>query len=306
MSILYRAFGLLLNFIYSFVSNYGLSIILFTILTKVILFPLSLKQQKSMVKMQQVQPKLKEIQEKYKSDQQRQSEETMKLYKEHGVNPMGGCLPLLIQLPILFALYRVMYQPLTYMLGKTAEDIAALASKFGIAMDNARMAEIDIAKASEQAGELLINFDFFGLDLSGVPSIMAPSLLWIIPITAALTTFLSSKVTTAMNKPQKTEEDAKPKRVLSAEPSQNKGNTDSTQSMTKSMNVMMPIMTLWITFTVPAALGLYWTMSNLISMIQQLVLNKIYGPKFKEEVDAKEMEKELIRKEKYKNKKKKK
>ena len=145
MSILYRAFGLLLNFIYSFVSNYGLSIILFTILTKVILFPLSLKQQKSMVKMQQVQPKLKEIQEKYKSDQQRQSEETMKLYKEHGVNPMGGCLPLLIQLPILFALYRVMYQPLTYMLGKTAEEIAALASKFGIAMDNARMAEIDIA-----------------------------------------------------------------------------------------------------------------------------------------------------------------
>ena len=145
MSILYRAFGLLLNFIYSFVSNYGLSIILFTILTKVILFPLSLKQQKSMVKMQQVQPKLKEIQEKYKSDQQRQSEETMKLYKEHGVNPMGGCLPLLIQLPILFALYLVMYQPLTYMLGKTAEEIAALASKFGIAMDNARMAEIDIA-----------------------------------------------------------------------------------------------------------------------------------------------------------------
>lgn len=301
MSILYRAFGWLLNFIYSFVSNYGLSIILFTILTKVILFPLSLKQQKSMVKMQQVQPKLKEIQEKYKSDQQRQSEETMKLYKEHGVNPMGGCLPLLVQLPILLALYRVMYQPLTYMLGYGADKISELAQKFGIAMDNARMAEIAVANAGK-----LIDFSFFGLDLSLNPSIMAPSLLWIIPITAALTTFLSSKVTTAMNKTAKKEEDAKPKRVLSAEPSANKGNTDSTQSMTNSMNVMMPIMTLWITFTVPAALGLYWTMSNLISMVQQLVLNKIYGPKFKEEVDAKEMEKELIRKEKYKNKKKKK
>ncbi len=301
MSILYRAFGWLLNFIYGFVSNYGLSIILFTILTKVILFPLSLKQQKSMVKMQQVQPRLKEIQEKYKSDQQRQSEEMMKLYKEHGVNPMGGCLPLLIQLPILLALYRVMYQPLTYMLGYGADKIGELAEKFGIAMDNARMAEIAIANAGK-----LIDFSFFGLDLSLNPSIMVPSLLWIIPITAALTTFLSSKVTTAMNKTTKTEEDEKPKRVLSAEPSQNKGNTDSAQSMTKSMNVMMPIMTLWITFTVPAALGLYWTMSNLISMIQQIVLNKIYGPKFKEEVDAKEMEKELIRKEKYKYKKKKK
>lgn len=301
MSILYRAFGWLLNFIYGFVSNYGLSIILFTILTKVILFPLSLKQQKSMVKMQQVQPKLKEIQEKYKSDQQRQSEETMKLYKEHGVNPMGGCLPLLIQLPILLALYRVMYQPLTYMLGYGADKIAELAEKFGIAMDNARMAEIAIANAGK-----LIDFSFFGLDLSGAPSIMAPSLLWLIPITAALTTFLSSKVTTAMNKTAKKEEDAKPKRVLSAEPSANRGNTDSTQSMTNSMNIMMPIMTLWITFTVPAALGLYWTISNIISMLQQLVLNKIYGPKFKEEVDAKEMEKELIRKEKYKNKKKKK
>lgn len=301
MSILYHAFGWLLNFIYGFVINYGVSIILFTILTKVILFPLSLKQQKSMVKMQQVQPKLKEIQEKYKSDQQRQSEETMKLYKEYGVNPMGGCLPLLIQLPILLALYRVMYQPLTYMLKYSADKIADLAGKFGIAMDNARMAEIAIAKAGD-----LIDFSFFGLDLSGAPSLGTPSLLWLIPITAALTTFLSSKVTTAMNKPAKKEEDAKPKRVLSAEPSANKDNTDSTQSMTKSMNVMMPIMTLWITFTVPAALGLYWTISNLISMLQQIVLNKIYGPKYKEEVDAKEQEKELIRKEKYRNKKRKK
>ncbi len=301
MSILYHAFGWLLNFIYGFVSNYGLSIILFTILTKVILFPLSLKQQKSMVKMQQVQPKLKEIQEKYKSDQQRQSEETMKLYKEYGVNPMGGCLPLLIQLPILLALYRVMYQPLTYMLKYSADRIADLATKYAVTADNARMAEIAIAKAGN-----LIDFSFFGLDLSGAPNIVAPSLLWIIPITAALTTFLSSKVTTAMNKPEKTEEAAKPKRVLSAEPSQNKGNSDSTQSMTKSMNLMMPIMTLWITFTVPAALGLYWTISNLITMLQQIVLNKIYGPKYKEEVDAKEQEKALIRKEKFKNKKKKK
>ena len=301
MSILYRAFGWLLNFIYGFVSNYGLSIILFTILTKVILFPLSLKQQKSMVKMQQVQPRLKEIQEKYKSDQQRQSEETMKLYKEHGVNPMGGCLPLLIQLPILLALYRVMYQPLTYMLGYGADKITELSEKFGVAMGNARMAEIAIANAGK-----LIDFSFFGLDLSGSPSIGKISLLWLIPITAALTTYLSSKITTAMNKPQKTEEDTKPKRVLSAEPSQNKANTDTTQSMTKSMNLMMPIMTLWITFTVPAALGLYWTISNLITMVQQLILNKIYGPKFKVEVDEKEAERELIRKEKYKNKKKKK
>ena len=111
-----------------------------------------------------------------------------------------------------------------------------------------------------------------------------------------------------MNKPkEESGEEKKPQRVLSAEPSANKGNSaDTTQSMSKSMNIMMPLMTLWITFTVPAALGLYWTISNIVTIIQQLVLNKIYGPKYKEEVDAREQEKALLKKEKAKLKKKKK
>jgi YidC/Oxa1 family membrane protein insertase len=149
--------------------------------------------------MQQIQPKLAEVQAKYANDQQKLGEETMKLYKEYGVNPMGGCLPLLIQLPILFGLYRVIYSPLEYMLHYSKEQITELTAKyteqFGeITGAAANQAQILIAKAND-----LINFDFLGLDISATPSISNPSIIWIIPVLAAATTYLTSKVTTMMS-----------------------------------------------------------------------------------------------------------
>lgn len=287
--------GAILGFIYQFVGNYGWSLVIFTLLVKLVLLPLGLKQQKSTVKMQQVQPKIQQLQEKYGNDQQKLSEETMKLYKEYGVNPMGGCLPLLIQLPILFGLYRVIYKPITFMLHR-GDEIASLTEQFmanselvekygDITARATQQAEIILAKAFE-----LINFDFLGLDISATPSITNPSLIWIVPILATVTTYLTSKITSAMGNIKKEKdknEEQKPQRVLSPEQKTNTGSTSSAESMTKSMSIMMPIMTLWITFTLPATIGVYWTISNLASLLQTVFLNGYYKNKMQVEVAEK-------------------
>lgn len=306
--------GYILGFIYNFINNYGWSLIIFTVLIKVLLLPLGLKQQKATTKMQQIQPKMTEIQKKYANDQQKLSEETMKLYKEYGVNPMGGCLPLLIQLPILFGLYRVIYKPLTYMLHYTDEAVADLTSQYVAQFGEfsaaaANQAQIIIAKAND-----LINFDFLGLDISATPSIANPSVIWIVPILAAVTTYLTSKVTTAMagnkNKDKKTDENGvvKKERVLSPDQKTNAGQANSAESMTKSMTIMMPLMTLWITFTLPATLGVYWTVSNVLSILQTVVLNGYFKKKLETEIAAQDVliaEKRALKDAKYNKKKKK-
>lgn len=291
--------GYLLGWIYQFTENfggYGAALIVFTLVIKLILLPLTLKQQKSMTKMQKIQPKLQKLQEKYKNDQQLLSQETMKLYKKYGVSPAGGCLPLLIQLPILFALYRVIYQPLTYMLHLPADKIAEYATEFGIDIKNA-MAEIQIAGAQHAHH---INFEFLGLNLADKPEISAAA--WatlIIPVLAAVTTYFSSKITQWMNKkPEdetKNKEEAKPQRILSPEQKTNNSNANNAESMTKSMSVIMPIFTLWITYTLPMAMGIYWIASNIFGILQTVLLNGYYSKKFAgelEEVDNARLEKQ--------------
>ena len=282
-TLIVKPLGYILGFIYGFVDNYGWSLVIFTVLVKLLLLPLGLKQQKATIKMQQVQPKMLELQNKYANDKQKLSEETMKLYKEYGVNPMGGCFPLLIQLPILFGLYRVIYKPLTFMLHFSKDKVAALAAEYGIKTTGklAQQAEILIAKATGD-----INFNFLGLDLSLTPSLGKPDLIWLVPIAAALTTYLTSKVSTAIsNKKDKNEEEKKPQRVLS--PDQKTTNTNSAESMTKSMSLIMPLMTLWITFSFPATIGVYWSISNITSILQTVLLNGYYKKKMSVEVAEK-------------------
>ncbi len=297
MSYIYRALGFMLNIIYGTIENYGIAIILLTILIKLLVLPLTLKQQKSMTKMQRMQPKLTEVQEKYKYDKDKASQETMKLYKEYGVNPMGGCLPLLIQFPILIAFYRVIQQPVKYVLGFSAKELAKALKTYGLSETSAG-AQIVLA---EKLGKL--NFDFFGLDLSTTPwdeikllmagkaGAIALTAL-IIPVLACVTTYLTSKVSTAMNKKKedkKTEE--KPQRVLS--PDQKTGTSEnSAQAMTQSMTYFMPLMTLWLTLTFPSAMGLYWTVSNILSLIQTVVLNGYYNEKLKVEIERQDKERE--------------
>ncbi len=286
--------GYILGFIYSFVANYGWSLILFTLAVKLILLPLGLKQQKSMTKMQLVQPRLLEIQKKYENDKQKQSEETMKLYKEYNISPMGGCLPMLIQLPILFGLYRVIYQPLTYMLHYGEEQVAALMTELNLAQSP--QVEIAIAHAKN-----LVNFQFLGLDLSVTPSFMHFDWMWIIPVLAGVTTFLTSKITTWMNSngKKKEEEEKKPARVLNPE-QKPASNSESTM---KTMTYVMPLMTTWIAFSFPAALGLYWAISNIFSMGQTLLLNGYYSKKLKSEFAVMEEKKALQDAEKKKRRK---
>ena len=208
--------GYLFRYIYLLLQNYGWTLVVFTIITKAILLPLTIKQQKSMTKMQAIQPKLQELQKKYQYDQEKLNQETMKLYQTNKINPMGGCLPLLIQFPILIALYNIIRSPLTYVvqLGKhglptIAEMHAFLASlgsavqatdQIGIAAEMSRFAS-DVAAKFPGVDIMHIDFTFFGLNLAQTPTLTTLSPILLIPVLAGLTTFLSSWLSTKMNGP---------------------------------------------------------------------------------------------------------
>lgn len=299
-----QGIGYLLGWIYEFIPNYGWALIVFTFVVKILLLPLGLKQQKSMTKMQVMQPKLEELKEKYKNDQQKQSQEMMKLYKEYGISPMGGCLPMLIQLPILLLLYRVLYKPLTYMLHMSQGDIKAVIAEKGIEFAKGVMEQIEIAKKAN-----LIDFNFLGIDLSLKPTHNGwISFAMLIPVLAAATTYLSSKITMYINQNKQAEkndnEPAKPQRILSPE-QKNTNGQPATAEMSKTMTWMMPIFTLWITTTLPSAMGIYWTASNVFSVVQTIILNGYYAKKVSAEINAQTVaiaEKKQLR---YGNKKKK-
>ena len=262
--IINRPMGFILGAIYNFVQSYGLSIILFTLVMKIILLPISIKQQKSMASTARIQPKIKELEKKYRGDKQKQSEEMMKLYKEEGVNPMSGCLPMLIQFPIIIGLYSVVNRPLTYLLQMTSEQVMEIVHALGLGYAGNEMGmEIFVAEAMRNNVSLipeslrqisLIDFNFLGLNLAAAPSVMEPGILWIIPILAGLTAFVSSKITAKSNPAA--------------------AGNEQTAAMTKSMTFTMPLISLWITFTLPAGVGLYWITSNILMTVQQYLLNK--------------------------------
>jgi YidC/Oxa1 family membrane protein insertase len=276
MGIISRPFGLLLNFLNNFTGNYGVALILFTIIVRLILLPLSIKQQKSMRETQKIQPELAIIREKYKNDKQKLNDETMKLYQKHGVNP-AGCLPLLIQFPIIIGLYQAIIKPLTYMFGLADDQISFLTEKvnevlisqgheaikgmgqFQISIaQNLKSLPGDVLESVGLSSVNFINFNFLGLDLGKSPSINFITVLWIIPILAAVTTFLSTKVSTSAGGQQAGDEGA--------------------ASTMKTMNALFPLMTAWFAFSMPAGVGLYWILGNIIQILQQIVLNKYFKP----------------------------
>lgn len=292
-----RPLGLIIRLIYDLVSNYGLAIILFTIIVKLILLPLQVKSQKAMKRQQKVQPIIAELQKKYANDQQKLQQEMMKVYKENNISMSGGCLPLLIQLPVLYALYGVIQRPLTYIKGidftnsqvleSVKNIVASMQEAFPDRVANiASMTAEQISKSYQiqlsnwssllgKAEELSwdINFNFLGLDLSGLPSSsltaimsgdfsnMGTVLLILIPAFAIFTTWLSMKYSQKMT----------------GAPKQNDDNP--AQSMTQSMSIMMPIMTGFFTFTLPSGIGIYWIISSVMQMAQQFILNKYFDKK---------------------------
>ncbi|MCK9478126.1 MAG: YidC/Oxa1 family membrane protein insertase [Firmicutes bacterium] len=278
MGFISRPFGLFLFWLNNLLGNYGAALIFFTLIVRIILLPLSFKQQKSMQDTQKIQPELAQLREKYKNDKQKLNEETMKLYKKHEINPAGGCFPLLIQFPIIIGLYQAIIKPLTYMFGLSETQLSMLIEKvnevlvskgqqaiggigrFEIAVaQNMKYLSAETLESVGLSAAKLINFNFLGLNLAEVPNLNFITVLWIIPLLAALTTFLSTKVSTAANESSKTE--------------------DSAASTMKTMNAIFPLMTAWFAFSMPAGVGFYWILGNVIQIIQQLVLNKYFSIK---------------------------
>ncbi len=282
--------GFLFRIIFMLVQNYGWALVFFTIITKLILLPLSMKQQKSMVKMQAIQPKLAELQRKYQYDKEKLNQETMKLYQQGGVNPMGGCLPLLIQLPLLIALYNIIRNPLTYVvqLGQyglpTVQEVFDALVNMGHLAAGSMIDEINIAKLIAEhrdaltavlpnlSGAMDINFWFYGLDLSGVPSAAGNTILLIIPVLAGFTTYLSTWLS----------------QKISGNQSQQTSPDNSPASSMKMMNYIFPFMTAFFAYTMSAGLGVYWTLSNIIQIVQQYVLTNYYKKKDVAEAPKKE------------------
>lgn len=265
-----KTLGIILNFIYQNLAfqNYGFAIILFTVVVKLLLLPLTIKQSKSTAKMQEIQPIIQEIQRKYKNDKEKLNEELMKAYAEHKYNPASGCLPLLVQLPILFSLIYVIGQPLTYMLGYSADKIKTLLDTVPEANRIAGFyAQIGAVKFHE-----ILNMQFLGLDLSLVPTwrpnvLFGPEMstylpLVILPILSFVSTILSNKLMMMSTMKRNNSND----------------NTDASQdasvAMQKNMMFIGPMMTLWVSFQFPAGLGLYWFAGNVFQIFQQLYLNK--------------------------------
>lgn len=245
---LYQFFGTIIKFIYlNTGQNYGLALILFTVVVKILLLPLGIKQQRSMAVMQKLQPQMQELQRKYKNDKEKLNTETMELYKKNNANPMGGCLPMIFQLVILLVMIRVVYQPATYIMGVegAGKDLSAQ------------------IQAAVQAG---MNFNFLGIDLSQIPKFsLSPSgqqlILWILPILATVATYLSGKISqTLTGNPNAPANNAQP---------------DQAQAMSKSMTTIFPVITLFFTFTMPLSASLYWFISSITQVIQQYALTKI-------------------------------
>jgi len=285
-ALIVEPFGWLLKVCYNLVGNYGVAIIIFTILSKLVMLPFQMKSKKSMIDMQRLQPKLRELEKKYKDDKERYALETQKLYKKEGVSMFGGCLPMLITLPIMLGLYSVVRQPLTYIFDITPEQIQALADGFraaGASIENAKgyMLQIDVAKylsefpqiVSEIAPSLLnLDFDFFGINLSAIPNFHASVaelrenwMIYLIPILSGLTAWLTNWLIRR---------------------GQGKVVTEQTAATNGVMNIMMPLMSVWIAFMVPASLGLYWIISNLLSAVQEPLISAYYKKKAEKNMEA--------------------
>ncbi len=272
-------FAYIMRFIYGLVNNYGLTVILFTFLARVILLPLNVSSQKSMIATQKIQPELAKLQQKYKNDKDKLGQETMKLYKENNISPMGGCLPLLIQFPLIIAIYQVIIKPITYLMQvkMSIPEILKLLQQNGFAKgltNNSQQIQIlkavsDSGLAHKIQGFVDINFNFLGLDLSQIPqNHMTQWQAWIIPVLSLASAFAMSKLSSS----------------LSGANNNAEGNEQAQQTQ-KTMLLLMPLMSGYFTFILPAGVGLYWIASNLLQMIQQVAITYFLKNK-KDDIDA--------------------
>ena len=259
-------FGYLLNFLYNFVNNYGLAIILFSLIIKIIMLPLSIKQQKTMKKNAKLQAEMQQIQFKYKNDPEKLNQETMALYKRENMSPFSGCLSAIVQIILLFSVFYLVRQPLTYMKKVDSNVISNYTTQIkeeGKTSNNA-YPEIDIIREKGNEDETVkINMEFFGLDLSKIPTNSASEYkVWIIPILYVLSSILSMKITNNIqaNSNKKDNNEEKEENPM--------------EQANKTMSLMMPIMAVSIAIVAPLGMALYWFLNNILMIGERLVLNK--------------------------------
>lgn len=280
-----RPLGMFLKLIYDTIAfrNYGLAIIVFTIIVRLAMLPLTLKQQKASLKMQEIQPLVNKIQKRYKDDKEKLNQELMKLYQEHNYNPMGGCLPLIIQMPLILSLYWVIVQPLKFMLGKSEEaitkilEVAASALGKTVQQMGTQKEMVALNFFHENPGELskitglldkseLIDFNnFLGLHLGEFASYKPADLfgpnagiyipLLLLVIAATVTTYFSTRLAMPKTQPD--------------------GKQDGPAGCSNnSMMYVGPVMTLVFGFQMPAGVILYWMTGYVVGILQQLYINK--------------------------------
>ena len=304
MGIILQPFAWLLLCFYNLFSNYGVALILFGIVVKLILFPVTLKQKKSMIQTTMLSGKMQQLQKQYGKDRERYNLEVQKLYEKENVNPMGGCVWSLIPMFVLIALYGIIRQPLTYFMGMSVEQIQNLAAQLNwetVAVSSGWMTQAAMDRLKEQLadgkitdlfqngaynqlyllslvtkenlaslqsavgadGLFVLNFKFLGMDLSQIPTWkfwvggLSAIGLTILPLISTGVSFLSMKVSMATNQMNRQEENKQ---------------MDSTNKM---MMWMMPLMSLWIGYTVPAGLSVYWITQYFVTMVQEVICGKM-------------------------------
>ena len=269
-----NTFGYFLNFLYNNLGNFGLAMIVFSIIVKLVLLPITIKQQKTMKKTAKVQQKLKEIQDKYKNNPEKLNQETIELYKRENMSPFSGGLGAIVQIILLFSVFYLVRSPLTYM--KKVDN--SLIEKYKIEIEeesstNNAYPEISIIKQKGNEDEkVYINMKFLGLDLSGVPIQDASDVkVFIIPVLYVITTFFSMKLNSSINKKKEKENlitDGKEEKKEEALP-------NPMEQANKNMMYIMPIMSISIALVAPLGLALYWLVNNILMIIERLVLNKV-------------------------------
>lgn len=278
MQLIGSLFGYVLWGVYQLVHNYAFAIFIFTILTKLLLFPSSVKQQKTMAKNARLQAKQREIREKYGNNREKIQEETQKLYAQEGVKPYGGCISTLIPMFLMIGIFYAVAYPLTNTLHLNSNMITEAKNTLvaipglNVSASAAYEGQIDIMKyfdieavrncfeganiSIDKIGDFCSGFNFMGLNLMETPKTHGFSLYLIIPVLSFATSVGSQLVIQRLNSNGQTQQ----------------------QGCMKVMILLLPLFSAWISYTVPAAVGFYWICSTVLGFVQSLILHKYYGP----------------------------
>ena len=290
-------FGYLLDWLYTFTNNYGLALILFSLIVKLVLLPMSVKSKKSMLKMSRLSPQVKALEAKYGDDKQKYQLAVQQMYKEEGVSMGGGCLWSFIPLIILLPLYYVIREPITYMMHNSRSISEAIVAFIQASGENLGknsyyaqlaaaghigdyMEELKSLAVTANANLQAMNFQFLGIDLSGIPSIKfwecegwSEIGLFLIPVVSAGLQAASMWISQKMNNQVATNADGE----QDAEAAKTANQTNMT------MMLMMPLMSLWIGFSMPAAISIYWIAQAVFGAVQDYFLTKHYRKVYEEE-----------------------